>query len=150
MTQTMFTESLGVEGECFNCGSSIPIAVWDDAAMSGKVAVYCKNCTEHPETNLWEAESDSENHELVDIPELPESEDWIVLDHHRNWESQVLERYGCEDVQELQHMLDENDPLNLTADEVLKKPENSWEIVVHSFDDEEAIKEARNEIRERL
>lgn len=145
------TSDPAAHGECFNCGNSVPIAIWDDAALSGKIALFCGDCYEEPpETNLWESEDEEEEHILVDIPELSSDEDWKVLNHYRNWESETLERYSCDSVEELREELDGSGPLGVTADEVLEEPEPEWEIVVHSFEDEAAIQEAREEVRERL
>lgn len=145
------TSTSGCHGECFNCGNSVPIAIWDDAALSGKIALFCGDCHEEPpETNLWESEDEEEEHHLVNIPELPTDEDWKVLNHYRNWDTEVLERYGCDSVKELRQKLDGSGTLGLTADEVLEEPEPEWEIVVNSFEDREAIKQAREEVRKRL
>lgn len=143
------TSSGGCTGDCFNCGSDVPIGIWDDPALSGKLAIFCEDCFEEPpESNLWEAESDDEEHPLVDIPELPEHKDWIVLDHYRNWEQEQLERYEFDTVEEMKEELDGSGRLGLEAEELLQKPDNEdWEIVVHSFGDTEAIEEAREEVR---
>ncbi len=142
----------GIHGDCFTCGEPVPVGIWDDAALSGKLAIYCGDCYEEPpESNLWEAESEDEEHPLVKIPNLPEHKDWIVLNHYRDWESTALELYDFSTVSEMKSELDGSGPLGLEAKEILEEPEEeAWEIVVRSFDDTDAIEAAREEVRKRL
>lgn len=142
----------GIFVDCFLCGSDIRVAIWDDAALSGNLAMYCQDCRpdDRPESNLWEAEREDESHPVVDIPSLPDHKDWEVLDHHRNWKDDVLDKYDVDTKEELREELDEADFVDHAADDILEKPEdNSWEIVVHDLSDEQAIEEAREEIRRR-
>lgn len=141
------------EEGCFNCGSEIPIAIWDDSALSGNLALFCENCDSGPETNLWQ-EGEAPNHTDYEIPPLPEDESWEVYDHYRNWLETVVDKYNIEeDVENIEEAKDViESQLNFSdgSSHIMDKPEGRFEIVVDSLENDDAIAEARAEVRDRL
>lgn len=114
--------------DCFNCGETeIPIAIWDDAALSGLLCVICYDCKDvGPENSLWEVPSDvdEEDYFNVDIPAIPdEDEEWVIVDHYEG----KYERF-----EELE--------IDVPKNEV-------FDIVVQDRENKEAINEARKEVQ---
>lgn len=56
----------GVRVECNNCTTEVPVAIWDDEVLSGRILPICGDCMHDvPEFNLWDA-SKMESHPIPD------------------------------------------------------------------------------------
>jgi len=128
----------GCTGECFECGKDIPIAIWDDEALSGRLVIICHECSDDvPEFNLWNASK-------MDEHPIPENEEWVVLDKHRNWEENVKERFNVNSKEELE------EEFNFAngAEHLFEKPDEvHLEIFIRNPDDKESLNLARKEAR---
>lgn len=81
--------TVGVTVECFEgCGTDIPVAIWDDNTLAGKLLPVCRECHEQvPEHNLWDA-STIEDDEPPAAPDerethpIPDGDAYAVVEQH--------------------------------------------------------------------
>jgi len=142
--------------QCFNqdCKEEIPIAIWEDNVLSSKLVIHCKECSEqNPEFNLWDAtaiETDSApyaNTEQTTHP-IPDGEDYAVVDKHRNWEEEVIERFS--DFGDTKEEIRDSVGMKFSKD-IFKQPEKLYiEIFIRDPEDTEILEKAREEAREWL
>lgn len=140
--------------ECFadGCETEMPVAIWSDNVLSGKLLPVCVECDEdRPEFNLWDASAIEESEppygpkEQEDHP-IPEGEAYVVVDKHRNWEEEMEEIYGVSTEDELAEQTDMDVPSS-----AFEKPDELYlEIFIRDPSDTEVLQEAREEARQML
>jgi hypothetical protein len=137
-------------GACQNCGEEVQVAIWDDGILSGAVVLYCYECqNDHPEHTLWDVSALEEAHDeypgedndpnLIGNHPLDEDDEWVVRNRYRD-----LETYR-------DHLLASWDgKIPDSGFENVEVPEDEcWDLFVWSADDEDAIEEGREYLRQK-
>lgn len=125
--------------KCNECTKKIPVAIWDDEVLSGRLLPVCMNCTT-PEFNLWDA-SEMESHPI------PDNKEWTVLPKHRNREEQLKEIFDG-DVPTQEELEESFNFVGGDASHFFEEPDElNLEIYIRNPDDEKELEKARDEAR---
>lgn len=130
-------------GECYECGTDMEVAIWDDPALSGAFVLVCSECSEDvPEDKLWDVSNfDTEHPNLPSSNPLDDGSKWMIRNRYPDPEEPRIAP--------LRAPWKNKFPVDDSDEYKGKTFDDFWDIFVHDADDEDAVAEARAELRDR-
>lgn len=130
------------QGECYECGTDMEVAIWDDPALSGAAVLVCLECSEDvPEHTLWDVSNiDTDHPNLPSSHPLEDGSKWVIQNRYKDRDTYLTH---------LRASWDGKFP-DTELDEFEVPDDDCWEIFVHSIEDTAAVAEARETLRERM